>query len=124
MPVRILIVDDSSLVRGLLRQALESQTSWQVCGEAADGKEGIEMAQTVSPDLIVLDLSMPLMNGMDVARILRQRMPNLPLIMFTTFSTPHLEQEALSAGVTKVISKTGPLSDLIQCARSLLRDAA
>ena len=124
MLVRILIVDDSSLVRNLLRKALEGQPGWQVCGEAAHGKEGVEMAQTISPDLIVLDLSMPVMNGLDAARILSQRMPNVPLIMFTTFCSPHLEHAALSAGVTKVISKSCPLSDLIECARSLVRDAA
>ena len=124
MPVRILIVDDSSLVRNLLRQALESQTDWQICGEAANGKEGIDLAQTTSPDLIILDLSMPVVNGLDAARILHQQMPNIPLIMFTTFCTVHLEREALLAGVTKIISKTGPLSDLIEGVRSLLKHAA
>lgn len=124
MAVRFLIVDDSLPIRKLLRTALECQPHWQVCGEAANGKEGIQMAQTVSPDLIVLDLSMPVMNGLDAARILSLEMPKIPLIMFTTFCTPHLEHEALSAGIAKVISKSGPLSDLIDCARSLVSAAA
>jgi DNA-binding NarL/FixJ family response regulator len=124
MPVRILIVDDSPAVRTLLRRSLEIQSGWQVCGEAVNGKEGVEKAQAVSPDLIVLDLSMPLMNGLDAARILSQKMPNVPVIMFTSFCTPHMETEMLSAGVAKVISKSGPISDLIESVRCLVQNAA
>lgn len=124
MPVRILIVDDNPLVRNLLRKALEAEPGWEVCGEAGNGKEGVESAQTISPDLVVLDLSMPVMNGLEAARVLNERVPTILVIMFTTFCTPHMESEALSAGVRKVISKSGPLSDLIQCARVLLSDAA
>jgi|SRR5215467_8682332 len=124
MPVRILIVDDSPPVRTLLRRVLEGQPGWQVCGEASNGKEGIEKAQTVSPDLIVLDLSMPVMNGLEAAKILNQQMPNSVLIMFSSFISSHMEHEALKAGIHRVISKSGPVSDLIECARSLLKDAA
>jgi DNA-binding NarL/FixJ family response regulator len=119
MPVRILIVDDSPSVRNLLRKMLEGQPALQVCGEAANGKEGIEMPQAISPDLIVLDLSMPVMNGLDAARILSREMPKTRLIMFTTFCAPHIEHETLSPGVTKVISKSGPTSELIECAHAL-----
>lgn len=124
MPVRILIVDDSAAVRTLLRRTLEVQPGWLVCGEAANGQEGVQLAQTTSPDLIVLDLSMPVMNGLDAARILSEKMPNVPVIMFTSFSTPHMESEMLSAGVAKVIPKSGPISDLIESARFLVEDAA
>lgn len=124
MQIRILIVDDSPVFRKLLRRALEIQAGWQVCGEAANGKEGIEMAQQTSPDLMVLDLSMPVMNGLEAARILGQQMPSIPVIMFTSFCTPSMEGEMLAAGVTKVISKTGPLSDLIDSVRCLVEEAA
>ena len=124
MPSRILIVDDSPLFRNLLRKALEIQAGWQVCGEATNGREGIELAQTTSPDVIVLDLSMPVMNGLEAARILGQKMPNIPVIMFTSFCTPGIESEMLAAGVTKVIPKTGPLSDLIESIRCLVEEAA
>jgi len=124
MPFRILIVDDNPLVRNLLRKSLESQADWQVCGEAADGKEGIEKAQAMSPNLIILDLSMPVVNGIEAAKILSHQMPNVALIMFTSFSTPSLEQMALAAGVDKVISKSDSLTDLIECARSLASNAA
>ena len=124
MAVRILIVDDSTAVRNLLRRALEVQAGWQVCGEAANGQEGVQLAETISPDLIVLDLSMPVMNGLDAARILSRKMPSVPVIMFTSFCTPHMETEMLSAGVAKVISKSGSISDLIESARSLVQNAA
>lgn len=104
----ILIVDDSSVIRKTLRQALEREDTWQVCGEAADGQEAIEKAQRLKPDLVVLDLSMPVMNGLEAARELRRLFPSLPLVMFTTFNAPKLSDEALSAGVRAVVSKSEP----------------
>jgi DNA-binding NarL/FixJ family response regulator len=124
MPPRILIVDDSSLVRNLLRTCFESQSGWQVSGEACNGQEGIAKAQQVHPNLIVLDLSMPVMNGLDAAKALTKLMPSVPLVMFTSFMTSTLEREALAAGISKVIVKSGPLTELIGCVRSLVKDAA
>jgi DNA-binding NarL/FixJ family response regulator len=124
MPPRILIVDDSSLVRNLLRTCFEAQPGWQVSGEAGNGQEGITKAQQIHPNLIVLDLSMPVMNGLDAAKTLSQLMPSVPLVMFTSFLTSNLEREALSAGIRKVVVKSGPLTELIGCVRSLVKDAA
>ncbi len=124
MPPRILIVDDSSLVRNLLRTCFEAQPGWQVSGEAGNGQEGISKAQQVHPNLIVLDLSMPVMNGIDAAKTLTRLMPSVPLIMFTSFMTTNLEQEARAAGIRKVVVKSGPLAELVGCVRSLVKDAA
>lgn len=82
------------------------------------------MAQQVHPNLIVLDLSMPVMNGLDAAKALTKLMPLVPLVMFTSFKTSNLEHDALAAGVRKVIVKSGPLADLVVCVRSLVKDAA
>lgn len=117
---RILIVDDSPLVRKLLRNCLESEAGWEICAEAADGKEAIEKARECHPDLILLDLSMPVMNGLEAAKVLTESMPSIPLVMFTNYNTTNLEQEALAVGISKVIVKTDPLADLITCVRSLL----
>ena len=117
---RILIVDDSPLVRKLLRKCFESEPGLEVCAEAADGKEGIEKARECHPDLILLDLSMPVMNGLEAAKALNGSMPSIPLIMFTNYNTSNLQQEALAVGISKVIVKTDPLADLITCVRSLL----
>jgi DNA-binding NarL/FixJ family response regulator len=124
MPPRILIVDDSSLVRKLLRQCFESEPGWQVSGEACNGQEGIEKAQKVHPNFIVLDLSMPVMNGLDAAKILAKLMPAVPMVMFTSFTTSNLESEALAAGIKRVIIKSEPLTELVGCVRALVRDAA
>jgi DNA-binding NarL/FixJ family response regulator len=124
MPPRILIVDDSSLVRSLVRKCFELEPGWLVCGEAGNGQEGINKAQEVHPNLIILDLSMPVMNGFEAARILSKLMPAVPLILFTSFRTSNLEQEALAAGISRLILKSGPMSDLVSCVRMLAKDAA
>lgn len=124
MSNRILIVDDSPLVRNLLRKCFESEPGWQICGEAGNGKEAIEKAQEVRPNLIVLDLSMPVMNGLDAAKALTKLMPSVPLIMFTSYNTHHLEQEALAAGISRVVVKSEPLAELISCVRSLVKEVA
>lgn len=63
----------------MIHETLEQQDGWEVCGEAADGREAIEKAQQLKPDLIVLDLSMPVMNGLEAARVLKGLFPSLPL---------------------------------------------
>jgi len=102
----ILIVDDSALIRRALRTCLEEGHEWTVCGEAADGSTALEMARELNPDLIVLDLSMPGMNGFQLARELKHIHPALPLLMFTSFKTPQLEKEALACGCNAVVSKS------------------
>ena len=124
MPSRILIVDDNGPIRRLVRVCIEAQTGWSVCGEAANGKEAIEMAQQQHPDAVVMDLSMPVMNGLEAARILGKLMPSLPLIMLTFFSTPNLEREALAAGYKQVILKTQNLDDLVRSIRSVVANSA
>jgi DNA-binding NarL/FixJ family response regulator len=125
MTTRILIVDDSPLVRTLVRKYLESVPGWQVCGEAGNGSEGIEKAQQLKPNFIVLDLSMPVMNGLEAARVLNKIMPAVPMVLFTSFITHHLEEEALAAGVRRVIAKEKSMADLISAVHLLaLKDVA
>jgi DNA-binding NarL/FixJ family response regulator len=103
---RILIVDDSPLIRRTVRQFLEKQPDWEVCGEAVDGVEGIQKTEQLIPDLIVLDMSMPVMNGLDAAREIRRRMPRLPILMFTSHVSSQTNREAFCAGVTLTRSKS------------------
>jgi DNA-binding NarL/FixJ family response regulator len=124
MSLRILIIDDSSQVRDIMRKVFECEPGWLVCGEASNGKEGVEMAESVHPNLIILDLSMPVMNGLEAAKILNQSMPSVPLIMFTSFQTRVLQEQAIAAGVSKVVVKSGPLAELVNCVRVLAKDAA
>ena len=83
MPVRILIADDDSTIRMLFRRLLEAQPDWQVCSEAVNGVEAVEQAARVAPDVAILDLSMPVMNGLDAAREISNSNPELPMLLIS-----------------------------------------
>jgi DNA-binding NarL/FixJ family response regulator len=102
----VLIVDDSPVIRRVLRGAIETIPDCKVCGEAVDGRDAIQKARDLNPDLIVLDLSMPVMNGLEAARELKRVNPHVPLLMLTSFKTPNLEKEAILSGFTAVITKS------------------
>jgi DNA-binding NarL/FixJ family response regulator len=112
MPKRILIVDDSAPTRGLVRTFLESRTGFEVCGEAADGVEGIQKSRELKPDLIVLDYSMPRLDGLQAAVVLHQIVPNIPIILFTLFKGVIPVRLAQAAGVASILSKTDQLTVL------------
>jgi DNA-binding NarL/FixJ family response regulator len=121
---KILVVDDNAAIRRVLCELFQSQAGFDVCGEAENGKEAIDKVQELNPDLIVLDLSMPVMNGLDAARVLKHMMPSVPLIMFSEYSDAFCEQEARSAGISALISKSEHVSVLVETARSILYRAA
>jgi DNA-binding NarL/FixJ family response regulator len=104
MPKRILIVDDSALVLNSVKFVLESVPDWVVRGEARNGHEALDKVALLNPDLVLLDLSMPVMNGLDAARELSRIRPDLPIVMFT--DSPEIEREALLCGCRRVVSKT------------------
>ena len=97
-----MIVDDHAVIRRMLREVFEAEGL--VVSDAADGVEGIERAQADKPALIILDLSMPVMNGLDAARKLKVLMPHVPLLMFTNNAGGIVEKDARSAGISAVIS--------------------
>jgi DNA-binding NarL/FixJ family response regulator len=106
MPYSILIVDDNAIIRRTLRSCILQSLDWEVCGEANDGRDAMEKVQQLEPDLVILDLSMPGMNGLDAARELKRIRPKLHLLMFTSFNTPSLEKAAVAAGCDAVIAKS------------------
>ena len=120
MAKTVLLVDDNAAVRRALCGLFGSQTDFEVCGEAENGQEAIEKAERLRPDLIVMDLSMPVMNGIEAARILKRLMPAAPLIIFSEYSDVFSEQEARSTGVSALVSKSEHVSVLLGKARSLL----
>jgi two-component system, chemotaxis family, chemotaxis protein CheY len=115
----ILIADDSLFIREALCTFFEQQ-DFSVCGEAENGKEAIDKAQELHPDLILLDLSMPVMNGLDAARVLKKVMPKVPVILFSEYSGTSTEKEARSAGAWALVSKFAHVSILLGKARSAL----
>ena len=102
---RILIADDDPLVRNVLRYFLESQSRFKVCGEAVNGLDVIEKARTPSPDLIVMDFSMPVMNGIEASSVLKVMLPQVPIVLYTSHDSAMLETHALEVGVRAVIQK-------------------
>jgi DNA-binding NarL/FixJ family response regulator len=120
MAKTVLLVDDNAAIRDVLCGLFGSQTDFEVCGEAENGQEAIEKAERLRPDLIVMDRSMPVMNGIEAARVLKRLMPAAPLIIFSEYSDVFSEQEARSAGVSALVSKSEHVSVLLGKARSLL----
>ena len=113
-------MDDNAYIRHALCQVFKSEVDFAVCGEATNGKQAIDKALELHPDLIVLDLSMPVMNGLDAARILKQMMPLTPLIMYSLFGDAFAEQQARLIGISEVVSKSQPAAILVRKARKLL----
>jgi DNA-binding NarL/FixJ family response regulator len=97
MPKRILIADDHESVLRRVRAAIESHADWQVCGDAVNGREAINKAAELKPDLVVLDFAMPRMDGLKAAMAIRQLTPNLPIILFTIYG----------AGIRSEVEKHG-----------------
>ncbi len=105
VPKHILIVDNSGPIRTATRQSVEDQPGCEVCGEAFDGLDALEKARLLMPDLIILDLVMPRMNGLQAARELRAMMIWVPIILFTLHADAVPPNEALAAGIDAIISK-------------------
>ena len=116
----ILIADDSLIIREALCSLFEREEDFDVCGEAENGREAVVKAQALHPDLILVDLSMPVMNGLDATRVLKRVMPDVPVIMFSAYSDTSTEKEARSAGVWALVSKSEHISVLLGIARSAL----
>ena len=110
MAKTILIADDNDVFRHALCEAFKRQADFEVCGEARDGRDAIDKAQRLHPDLIILDLAMPVVNGLDASRAIKKLMPSVPIILFTLNVYPFLELEAQSAGIAAVVSKSAGMS--------------
>ena len=123
MPKSILIVDDSPQIRKLVRTYFDRQTDFQICGEAVDGLDAIEKATELHPDLIILDESMPRMDGLKAARILRSMPRQVPIILFTLHAETITTEDASDAGIASIVSKTDGITELGEQVDSLLRYA-
>ena len=116
---KILVIDDGKAVRDVIRIFLEKE-GFQVCGEAADGVEGVEQAKKLKPDLVVLDLAMPRMDGVEAASVISRTMPAVPIVLLTMYGDAVGSLLASACGISAVISKTDGFEKLVTCVRSLL----
>jgi DNA-binding NarL/FixJ family response regulator len=116
----VLIVDDNASFRRAVRHVFMSQEDFAVCGEAENGQDAIEKARELHPDLIVMDLAMPVMSGIDAARVLSRLMPTVPLVVLSGYSDVFSETDVRSLGFSAVVSKSAHISVLLGKARTLL----
>jgi CheY-like chemotaxis protein len=115
----VLVVDDSEVLRKAIEKAFLSE-GFKSCVEAENGKEAIEVAKKCQPDLIILDLSMPVMNGLQAAPILRSMFPKIPIFLFSFYADAVSEHLAAMAGISLVISKDEPLPKVVDKAHEMM----
>jgi DNA-binding NarL/FixJ family response regulator len=116
--LRILIVDDSETTRRILRAIVHSR-EWTICGEAEDGSSGIARFEELKPDLVLIDLAMPDINGLETAKRMSALNPEVPLVLFTVLDLPGLVEPARMAGISAVVSKAQPW-DLVRAIESVV----
>ncbi len=113
LPLRILVVDDAPQVRRDLRLLLELHERLQVVGEAANGAEAIVQVENMHPDVVLMDLVMPVMDGYQATRLIKARVPTCRVIAFSVHSYSHAREEARKAGADDFIEKGAPLDEIV-----------
>lgn len=116
----ILIADDNAGERTVIRAAVENLTKFRICGEAATGTEAVQRARELRPDLIIMDLAMPMMNGLEAASILKHHLPAVPIVLFTLYADLIHGPRSPLFGITVVVSKENGLAPLLGCVKGLL----
>jgi DNA-binding NarL/FixJ family response regulator len=124
MTVRILLVDDHPIVRQGLKTLLEGHSGWKVIGEASDGAEAVEKARDLTPDVMVLDVTMPRMNGLEACRLLRKQAPGLEILFVTQHDSPQMMREALEAGARGYVVKSNAARDLLEAVEAVSQHRA
>lgn len=129
--IRIFIADDHEMTRATIRQLIEqADPTWKVCGEAADGNEAIRKATELNPDLIILDIAMPVLDGLGASRVMRAKLREVPILIYTFMDFANLDEMVKEAGAQGVLRKgdrraliTG-IRELLSSKQPLSRDAA
>lgn len=123
MPYKILIADDNGPLRLRIRSLLEEQ-GFEICGEASNGRGAIEKVAQLGPDLVILNISMPVMNGIDALPEILRRRPNIKVVIFTLDESAELKQYTLRLGAHSFVSKSAHPDELIAEVKRLLKPAA
>jgi DNA-binding NarL/FixJ family response regulator len=119
MKLRILLADDHEIVRRGLSSLLQKHEGWEICGEASDGREALELAKRLKPDVIILDIGMPNLNGLSTTRQLLQHDPNFKIIVLTITDSDQVIREALDAGARGFVLKSDAARDLVSAVEAL-----
>jgi len=121
MPFRILLADDHEVVRRGLCSLLRGQPEWEVCGEAGDGREAVESAQKLQPDVVILDIGMPNLNGLEATRQILKANPKIKVLILTLHDSDQVVRDILDAGARGFLLKSDAARDLIAAVEALRR---
>ena len=119
--IRILIVDNYEHIRGMIRALLEPEEGWQVCGEAADGQGAIDQCVLLKPTLVILDIHMPIRNGLEAARMIFRTFPYMLILLLTIDGSAHFALAAMACGAQGLLVKARASEDLVTAVSALLR---
>src|ERR1700720_4993202 len=122
MPVRILVVDDHEVVRQGVRTILSTRPEWEICGEAVNGQEAIKLAEELRPDAIIMDITMPVMSGLEAARQITRNKNSAPILIFTMHESRTLADSVRETGARGFVFKSRAAHDLINALDVLLRN--
>ena len=120
--LRILIADDHELIRRAVRTLLEEEPGWKVVAEASDGQEAFEKAKETKPEVVVLDIGMPRLSGLEAARRLKRILPQVKVLMLTVHESERLALEVLNAGARGYVTKSDTAKELVTAIEALRRD--
>ena len=117
--IRILIADDHEMIRRGLRRTIDEREDWQLCGEATNGREAVELAKKLVPNVAILDLGMPELNGLEAARQIKKALPNAEILIFTMHESTELTHEVLAAGARGYILKDDAAKHIVDAIEAL-----
>ena len=120
--LRIMVADDHEVVRKGLVALLQAQPEWQVCGEAGDGREAVEKALQLKPDILILDIGMPSLNGLEATRQILKTTPNARVLILTLHDSDQVVREVLNAGARGFLLKSDAARDLVAAVEALRHD--
>jgi DNA-binding NarL/FixJ family response regulator len=122
MPVRILVADDHEVVRQGIRTILSARPDWEICGEAVNGQEAIKLADDLRPDAIIMDITMPVMSGLEAARQISRNKTSPPILIFTMHESRSLADSVRETGARGFVFKSRAARDLINALDVLLQN--
>jgi DNA-binding NarL/FixJ family response regulator len=121
MSVRIVIADDHEIVRQGVRRILETHPEWEICAEAENGQKAVTLARELRPDAIIMDVSMPVMSGLEATREISNLDANIPVLVFTMHESANVAESARKAGARGMVTKSEATRDLIAALEHVLR---